>query len=259
MKKYKLYGNHKVYSPNGTLMFLANSKRVDWYLQRDLINIKKIEKDGTLHVYLKFEPKGKGHNGNDDYYLTLKENRCVVTGEKDITMLTKHHVVPYMYRKHFPLEYKDRSSHDIVLMTKKEHSNYERKADLFKIELEKKYGIYDEYNKMKKQYDFYKKSASYANVIIKHKNKIPKDRLIFLYSEIIKLSGVKPTSRNLRLLVKEDRRIFKKEIERGKFLVDKINNYKEFCIMWRKHFVENTNPKFLPKGWDVNREPIVRK
>lgn len=27
----------------------------------------------------------------------------------------------------------------------------------------------------------------------------------------------------------------------------------EFCIMWRKHFVETLKPKFLNPYWDVNR------
>jgi hypothetical protein len=259
MKEDKLYGNHKVYSPSGVLMFLANNKRIDWYLQKDLINIKKIEKDGTLHVEFKFEPKGNGHGGKDDYYLAIKENRCVVTGERDLSLLTKHHVIPYMYRKHFPLEFKDRSSHDIVLMTKNEHSKYERFADEFKIEIEKKYGVYDSYNEMKREYDNYKKAASYANVIIKHREKIPLDRLKFLYTEILKMTDVKPTSRNLRLLVREDDRIFKKEIKRGRFVVDNIDDFHDFCIMWREHFIKHAEPKYMPKGWSVDREPAVRK
>ena len=32
-----------------------------------------------------------------------------------------------------------------------------------------------------------------------------------------------------------------------------------FIIMWRKHFVEKMNPKFMPSDWDVERRTCQLK
>ncbi|EKX35802.1 hypothetical protein GUITHDRAFT_146260 [Guillardia theta CCMP2712] len=64
-------------------------------------------------IRLRFEPKGRGHEGNE-YYLSSKENICVRCGSGQ--GLHRHSVVPHCYRRHFPEVLKSRSSHDIVLL-----------------------------------------------------------------------------------------------------------------------------------------------
>jgi len=121
-RKNIIYGNCKVFSPQDELMFLCLEKKAKWYLDRGLAIIVK---EDPLEIKLTFQPNGKGHTFNSAYYLAKKENKCVVCGETDIKELTKHHVVPSEYVKHFPLEVKSRSSHDIVAICQKCHYDYE--------------------------------------------------------------------------------------------------------------------------------------
>jgi hypothetical protein len=32
-------------------------------------------------------------------------------------------------------------------------------------------------------------------------------------------------------------------------VVENIEDLQEFVTMWRRHFLENNNPKYLPKNW----------
>ena len=91
MKVHKLYANNKVYAPDGVLLFIANKRRVDWYLKRDLATKTS---DGII---LNFNPKGNGHE-KDKYHLAAKENICVVCGESQLDTLTKHHIIPQSFR-----------------------------------------------------------------------------------------------------------------------------------------------------------------
>ena len=66
--------------------------------------------DDPLTVKLKFEPTGKLK-----YYLTLKENICVVCG-KDGAFLRKSIGVPREYRKHYPEDMQNYRQGPVVLM-----------------------------------------------------------------------------------------------------------------------------------------------
>ena len=86
----KLYGNCKVYSPDNQLMFRCLEKKIKWYLDRGLAEL--IE-ESPLSIRLKFEPKGKGER--IDKLKVERNNICVVCGVTDLSILTKHHIVPY--------------------------------------------------------------------------------------------------------------------------------------------------------------------
>lgn len=64
-------------------------------------------------VQLKFEPSGRPQ-AEDNYYLSFKENICVVCGS-DESYLRKS-IVPHDYRRYFPVCMKDHHCHDILLM-----------------------------------------------------------------------------------------------------------------------------------------------
>jgi hypothetical protein len=138
-----IYGNCRVHHPDGSLMFLCIEKRARWYLNRDLA---KILSEDPLSIQLTFEPNGRGAADHDEkemsYHLGVKSNSCVVCGSDDLETLTRHHVVPYEYRKFFPESIKGRSSHDIVPICRKDHDEYENSyATKLKREFEKKLGI----------------------------------------------------------------------------------------------------------------------
>src|ERR1017187_3123339 len=112
------YSNCKIFEPSGKLMCVNSEKKGLWYVNKTGAEIMKVNADGTLaEIKLTFQPKGEGFPSNDKFGLSVQETRCVVTGSKDTTILTKHHIVPISYRKHFPLEYKSRNHHDVVFIT----------------------------------------------------------------------------------------------------------------------------------------------
>ena len=64
-------------------------------------------------IRLLFEPKGRGHEGNE-YYTSPKANVCVACGKG--SQLQRYSVVPPVYRRLMPEALKSRSSFDIVLL-----------------------------------------------------------------------------------------------------------------------------------------------
>jgi hypothetical protein len=54
-------------------------------------------------------------------------------------MLSRHHVVPKMYKKLMPENIKNRSSYDILMVCRSCHDVYEKQAEILKNELAKPY------------------------------------------------------------------------------------------------------------------------
>ncbi len=180
--KDKIYGNCKVLHPDGTLMFRCDDDRVNWYLERNLAEI--ISPDGEpITIQFTFQPKGKGHQG-DPFYLQEKSNCCVVCGTKKL--LTRHHAVPICYRKHFPDRLKSRCSHDILPVCVDCHETYEIEAQKLKREIAAKYKIAPHNSVVDRDFQ-YAKSA--ANALMKHSDKIPLERQVFLKERISKHLG----------------------------------------------------------------------
>jgi exonuclease 3'-5' domain-containing protein 2 len=253
--------NWKVYHPEGKHMFTTSKKRVEWYLKRDLANVT-----GKNKITLTFNPKGKGYNENDVFGLSDLHRKCVVSGETDITKLQRHHIIPTMYRKHLPLEYKSKNRHDVVFIRYDLHEYYERYSDEYKDIISDKYGIlsYSDLNLInsKRLSDFTKNEGKIMNICYTflHKvNTVPIERQLQLAEIICRYENVDLTnltkeffnekfneySKLLRNLKKNSM------IDHGKMLIDQIDNYEEFIIGWRKHFIETMNPLYMPNGWDI--------
>ena len=98
------------------------------------------DKVDEFTVRLKFESK-KDRTSADKFYQTSKKNECVVCGAKD--GLIKYYIVPQCYRKHFPIEIKSHSSHDIVLLCHDCHQMSQQKEGILRQRLCKLYGIAD--------------------------------------------------------------------------------------------------------------------
>jgi cation-transporting P-type ATPase D len=74
---------------------------------------------------------------DDQYYATDRENKCVVCGGKE--NFSRFHIVPTLYRTHFPDALKSHRSHDVLLLCFECHNRASRHQDVIKNELEKKY------------------------------------------------------------------------------------------------------------------------
>lgn len=255
MKFERGYGNERVYAPNGKLMYLSSTKRANWYLNRNLAT--KVD-DGII---LNFEPNGYGYHG-DNYNLSEKHNRCVVCGVAELSLLTKHHIVPTIYRKYFPLEVKSRNSHDVVIICEDCHHEYEIEATNLKIELAKKYNIvnHQDINKIRLQNNLSNRKAyCIAKTLTAKNDKIPEYKRILMEIKFEMLSGLIANSENLESIINS---MYTKNDEfdesHGFLIMKEISDLQEFTEMWRQHFLDIMLPDYMPVGWNVKRNIFTK-
>jgi len=237
----RVYGNYQVQSPDGILMFRCDEKRINWYIKR---NLASYIDDKTIR--LNFRPKGLG-NHEKVFGLSQMKNHCVVCNTEDY--LTRHHVVPTCYRKWFPLTLKSHNFHDVLLMCVDCHDSYERKADELKEKLSVDYlaPINGEYEYNSELIKLAKMSATLLN---KDLSKIPKQRVFMMRKTLREYFNYKRLSKS-RLEKISTMRSKKINKSHGEIVVNKIQDLQKFIEMWRKHFVDNTNAKYLPENWSV--------
>jgi len=240
-KDRKVYGNCQVQSPDGTLMFRCGERKTNWYLKKGLADIIS---DDPMVIRLNFEPKGKGYH-NSEWGLVKMENKCVNCGSDEF--LTRHHVIPYCYRKYFPIELKSHNFHDVLVMCPECHESYERKADIVKKELGDMYdapisGITD-----------FDKTASKMKRIahcLLYQEKVPKERIEEMKNILRENFGWERIT-NRRLVYLSNQLITKNIKNHGEIVCENIDDYQEFVEMWRKHFLENNSCGHLPKNWSI--------
>lgn len=241
------YSNCKMLSPDGVFMCRLGKRRVDWYIERGLAEIVSFK---PYTIQLLFQPNGLG-NHQDAYYLAEKENICVVCGDSE--NLTKHHALPRCFRRHFPSQLKRYDSHDVLLVCRACHEQYEIHAT----ELKKQLVGNANATSMKDEDIVHVRAIKAAKTLLRYENQIPDESAL-----------------NLMLRVEEYAQEFNddivKQLAEKKFggchstdvwkdLVNTITDYNEFAKMWREHFVNVMNPRFLPEHWNVFRQIGSRK
>jgi hypothetical protein len=246
----KIYGNWEVYHPEGFLMFRCDDKKANWYLERNLAVAFDENK-----VRLSFIPKGNGHT-NEPFYLVAKENRCVICGtEKE---LTRHHAVPYCFRRHFNDGLKSKSSHDVVPLCITCHRSYEPHAWELKKKLAAQYGVAMEgvNEKVTEEDKDRAKAVGCANTLLRWKEQIPSERRLELLETLEGFVGKKKEEiqdGDLRAFFDKNKKAkLTKEYKFGKEIVVKIEDMPAFIRMWRIHFIDTMQPKFMPELWDIN-------
>ncbi len=242
--KRPIYGNCTILAPDGQPLCGTSYKRLKWYLSRGLAT-----SESETTIRLKFEPTGRI---GAKYLLSDKDNICVCCGNKK--KLTRHHVVPYVFRKFFPYEWKLWSIHDIVLLCERCHDRYEVEADKLKKKLGQKYGA--RFNDSNRTDPVAYRAISAGSALIKYSHIIPKHQQELLLNALRKYYKKDEitaediaNSPKISPTVKDD-----DFIPYGKFIVSKVK-IEEFVVLWRKHFLEHAKPKHLPKFWDVNHVP----
>lgn len=262
-----IYGNCKVYSPDNELMFRCLEERCQWYLERKLAEI--LEKN-PLSIKLNFKPNGKGER--HDLLKAERINKCVVCGEENLKALTRHHLIPYEYRKYFPDHEKGHNSFYVVPICNNCHAKYEAKhAVPFKRELSV---IYDaplsvgQSEKNKRLCLILKKLFAIERNYLQEYS-IPKEKITALGTEVTKglfsdvvfkdftakyhgefvkgsmlinldtLAGVRDLIEKLKLMMEEK--------PHGQIVVEKCKDIEEFQRKWVKHFIDNMKPKNLPE------------
>ncbi len=243
------YGNWKVLNINGDLIFRCSQKKINWYLERGLAD--KVE-DGTIR--LNFVTNGDGHKG-DDFYLKEKQNRCVRCGEKEIKLISKHHVIPQMFRRHMDDRIKGRSHHDIVLLCKKCHREYESVAEVLKEQLYQQHGLASQKSSRFVSDPEGSKIRGLARAIVRHGSKMPVAKLNELKDKIEQLIDGPLTAEKLTELISSspERVADQSYIDLGKWVVEHTEDLQAFAIMWREHFLNSMKPELMPEGWNKEK------
>jgi len=251
----KAYSNWKMLDMDGQPMCMCGEDRADWYIKRGLA--KLVSKHPPV-FQLTFIPHGPGHRDHGaEYFLSEKESICVVCGSTEVT---RHHVVPYQYRRYLPLEYKSRRSHDILLLCLEHHEEYERHSLELQRVIAKRYGI--EAGPLKNEgREIAIKVGMISRTLLsrKLKDKIPAERRAELTRWVALHLGHDPDDGDLmdlyltalslkhrRTLPEETHgyRVAQKLIEEG--------TIEDFVIEWRQHFIDKMKPAYLPIGWTVD-------
>lgn len=249
--KKPLYSNCVIFGPDGTMLCRCGERRMKWYLDKDLAD--KITDDPPA-IRLRFKPAGYGDAG-DPYMLADKENRCVVCGV--IENLTRHHVVPYCYRIHFPEDAKSHSSYDVLPVCVSCHERYEEEArNLRKRILEElKISEFGENDGIKIDMDAVRAIRA-ANALIRHKAFIPEDKVVELRNRIkLVLEKEDLTDEDIEATARMEWKIVPDNYScASKKVIDSQADLDEFAKRWRCHFLAIMNPKFMPSNWDVNKK-----
>lgn len=241
-KDRKIYGNCQMLSPDDILMFRCDEKKINWYLRR---NLATIVSDNPIVAKLKFNPKGLG-NHQKQFGLTEMSNNCVVCGSKEF--LTRHHVIPYCYRKFFPLKLKSHNFHDVLSMCVTCHETYERKADLLK------QSISDEYSapingEITNNKDIVKYTKMAMTLLRENLSNIPPKRLKFLKNELKCKFLIKRLTKKRLVEISTIRNFVNRT--HGEIVMSKVQDIQKFVELWREHFINNNYCKYLPQNWDI--------
>lgn len=250
--KEKPYGNWSMLSPDGEVMCRCSERRANWYLKR---NIAEKVSDDPPAIRLLFTPNGKGNYG-DAYGMAQMQNRCVVCGSEE--NLTKHHIVPYMYRQHLPNEIKGRSSHDIVAICVPDHAEYETVAMQLKKELFDEYGLEHTVDRMSEEMRVMKNIRSLCSAVIEKGHHIPPARLQTIMEQLTAALGHVPSIEEMTEICKITHRdaVRPASCQSAIDMVKKIiasNELQSFVSRWRQHFIDVMSPQYMPEYWDVNR------
>lgn len=242
-----IYGNCQVLSPDNILMFRCDEKRANWYLKRDLAESIELS---PLKIRLKFKPRGLG-NHNKGFGLTEMKNVCVNCGSQD--ELNRHHVVPYCYRKFFPLSLKSHNFHDVLAMCVPCHEKYERNADKLKMSLSIKYNAPINGESIGNNRDMVKYSKISNTLLKENLTNAPKSKIRRMRKSLKDRFGIKRLTKDKIEEISNIKIVVIKRTH-GEMVISKVTDTQQFIEMWRKHFVENNECKFLPKNWSIENK-----
>lgn len=270
-KTSPIYSNHVLQAPDGTPISRIGSDRSRWYLDRGLARVVRpfpfrftsrfpfiARHETPFTIRLNFEPAGRGNEG-DSFYLSDKENRCVVCGaEEDIN---KHHVVPRLYRKCMPQQYKDRTSHDVVILCVGCHTRYEVEADRRKRQIASNLGFSAGVRKLtdlpeEQVREIHARKAAIA--LVRNRTSIPEERIKLLEDRVREFVEGDLDDEALERFASGTTHYMSNYMgdEMARYVLARVN-IQEFGMGWRRHFVEVMRPQHLPAGWDVER-PLAR-
>lgn len=266
-RKSPLYDNCFLQAPDGQPLCTCDKKKAKWYLDK---GIGELVSENPFIVRLLFEPSGRP-DSQQDYYLTAKENLCVVCGKADSYI--RKNIVPHEYRRHFPTEMKDHNSHDILLLCTSCHAASNVHDGFLKQNLAEEFSApqgCEEGVRLLEDSDR-RKVRSAARALLSARDGLPESRraeleemiknyLNMTHDETLTLDTVnQAASLETRIFnesyIPHGLKVVRAYAERG------LKGLMELERCWRQHFLSSMRPRHLPPLWSVdhNHSKFIRK
>ncbi|KYO21691.1 exonuclease 3'-5' domain-containing protein 2 isoform X2 [Alligator mississippiensis] len=262
-RKSPLYDNCFLHAPDGQPLCTCDRKKAQWYLDKGIGELVSMD---PFVVKLQFEPSGRPES-QVDYYLTVKENLCVVCGKRESYI--RKNIVPHEYRRHFPIQMKDHNSHDVLLLCTSCHaiSNYydnhlkQQLAEEFAAPIGCEEGV-------RLLEDPHRRQVRSGARALLNAGSLPDSRREEL------LQGIKDffdretiTPEMLQEAAELETRIYNENyIPHGLKVVQcfakgGLSSLMQLERRWRQHFLDTMQPKHLPVRWSVdhNHGKLIRK
>ncbi|XP_028925491.1 exonuclease 3'-5' domain-containing protein 2 isoform X1 [Ornithorhynchus anatinus] len=262
-RKSPLYDNCFLHAPDGQPLCTCDRRKAQWYLDK---GIGELMSEEPFVVKLRFEPSGRPES-QGDYYLTVKENLCVVCGKRESYI--RKNVVPHEYRRHFPIEMKDHNSHDVLLLCTACHavSNYydnhfkRRLAQEFRAPIGSEEGVRPLEDPRRRQVRSGARALLNADGLPAHR----KEELLQGLRAFFNMDVV--TDDMLREAACLETRICNESyVPHGLKVVQchakgGLRSLMQLEARWRQHFLDSMQPKHLPQQWSIdhNHHKLLRK
>lgn len=253
----KMYDSFEIQDPRGKLLFLCDKKKIKWYIKKDLV-----DSIGERTYRLKFEPKGPGNT--NPFFLERLPNNCVVCGSPH--KLSKHHIVPYQYRKVLPDDYKNSNHFDVLCVCLDCHEEYEKHASTFKDVIHDKYGggatLHSHYTEAEKDH------IAINEILSTLKNKhstLSEVAIANILKNLSKLCnhdislGAALVMPHYDIRLKPNDFVLKRDATLMNNYLSDSHSYEDFILMWRQHFLDTMNPKFMSTNWLAHYKTFFKK
>ncbi|KAL7379563.1 hypothetical protein ABVT39_001393 [Epinephelus coioides] len=266
-RKSPLYDNCFLHAPDGQPLCTCDKKKAKWYLDK---GIGVLQSEEPFVVRLLFEPSGRP-DSQQDYYLTAKENLCVVCGKADSYI--RKNIVPHEYRRHFPTEMKDHNSHDILLLCTSCHAASNVHDSFLKQRLAEEFSApqgCEEGVRLLEDSDR-RRVRSAARALLTAREELPEQRREELQAliksfldmneeqelteEVVQQAGSLETRIFNEAYVPHGLKVVRASTEQG------LRGLMDLERRWRQHFLTTMQPRHLPPLWSVdhNHNKFLRK
>ncbi|XP_064920461.1 exonuclease 3'-5' domain-containing protein 2 isoform X1 [Columba livia] len=262
-RKSPLYDNCFLHAPDGQPLCTCDRKKAQWYVDK---GIGELISTDPFVVKLRFEPSGRPES-QVDYYLTVKENLCVVCGKRESYI--RKNIVPHEYRRHFPIQMKDHNSHDVLLLCTSCHAISNYYDNHLKQQLAEEFGapIGSEEGVRLLEDPLRRQVRSGARALL-NADSLPDPRraeLLQSIKDFFKTEAVTPEM--LQEAAGLETRICNESyMPHGLKVVQcfakgGLRSLMQLERRWRQHFLDSMQPKHLPEQWSVdhNHMKLIRK
>ena len=261
-RKTPLYDGCQMLDPDGNHVAYCNKDKVQWYLSKGIADL--IPNTEPAVIMLKFFPSGtvgsESRASETQIPSAESANRCVICGSS--INYQKFYVVPKSYRQFFPHTAKFHCSHDIVLLCSTCHYTCSHRVEEHKSTvIAEKYGV--PVLGLGQRYNINQEGALVAAAgrqLRKNTKKMTQEQIDERKELIKKYFNCDSVTNDI--LIKCSKIEYKIENpdykSHGEAIVEQlVNNPEElqkFIVSWRRFFMDEFNPQYLPNYWNPNHE-----